>query len=116
MARVNAKNLEGNTPLHLALHGSHVDTLRCLLEGGASPFIRNTAGEDVLSQALTCTSADIRQLVLNYSFMWATFQNDVARLDALTKLGADIGFRISPRTQTHIKREIAALATGKPQQ
>ncbi len=60
---VNARNLMGETPLHLALRSQHFGWAKLLLENGANPLIKNNGEETALDMVLAApTPAEILKL------------------------------------------------------
>lgn len=95
-ASVDARDDEGNTPLHYAVAANLRKTIRALLDKGASPMIKNNAGNSALQNVFTkisLYSPNIKR--------WA--------LESLLDFGAD-PLECNPTGQTalhHIASELA---------
>jgi ankyrin repeat protein len=50
-ARVNARDPDGATPLHMAAYASRTENAVILLQAGADPLLKTNIGRDVLSMA-----------------------------------------------------------------
>ena len=62
-ADVNARGDLGNTPLHCAVVQGHIETVKLLLENGASPKERNEFGESVIDVANSQADTEIARLI-----------------------------------------------------
>jgi len=59
----DAKNKEGNTPLHAAAYRGHIDVASLLLEHGADPCVTNKDGDIPLVTAQKRRAEDIYVLL-----------------------------------------------------
>lgn len=66
-ADVNAKNLFGFTPLHLAAQHGHLDSARLILAKGADPLSFNANDDTPFDLALRCGKDDVVRLLLDLS-------------------------------------------------
>ncbi|CAH1391379.1 unnamed protein product [Nezara viridula] len=69
-ANVNIPNLDGNTPLHLAISNVNAASTLALLLHGADPYISNTAGQTPYALAQQSTNAYIKSLFSAPRFQW----------------------------------------------
>jgi hypothetical protein len=60
---VNAKDSEGNTPLHKAVSGDHVKIVELLIKGGANVNSKNTAGEKPFKIAIDKKYKDVWEML-----------------------------------------------------
>jgi ankyrin repeat protein len=64
-ARINARNKEGDTALHLAIRENYQETGELLLRRGANIFDPNASGESPLYQAFHNTPGNLREWIVN---------------------------------------------------
>lgn len=74
---MNQSNVEGQTPLHLAVAGSHFDVVKLLLERGGDVNQRMDGDESVLHMTATTGSQKLTQLILTHG----------AEVDAVNEIG-----------------------------
>ena len=74
---MNQSNVEGQTPLHLAVAGSHFDVVKLLLEKGGDVNQRMDGDESVLHMTATTGNQKLTQLVLTHG----------AEVDAINEIG-----------------------------
>ncbi|CAH1406842.1 unnamed protein product [Nezara viridula] len=67
---INARNVEGNTPLHFAVMVGHVDATSILLQYGANPFIENNDGMTAHNLALESSDPSLRAIFNEPLLSW----------------------------------------------
>ena len=60
---VNAKDVDGNTPMHTAAYTENFEAFKCLLDNGADPLIKDNEGLSVKELCLDEGLAEYRQLL-----------------------------------------------------
>jgi len=63
MKEINKKNRFGNTPLHLATEFDYTEIVKCLVNGGANPAIKNNDQMDALKFAEKLGRRDILEIL-----------------------------------------------------
>lgn len=64
-ANVNAKDKDGDTPLHLAVRFNDLGLVQLLLKNGADPTIKDMYGETPLDWAKTLKEKEIEKSIRN---------------------------------------------------
>ncbi|XP_063836754.1 poly [ADP-ribose] polymerase tankyrase [Ostrinia nubilalis] len=106
-ARVNEKNKEGQTPLHVATEHSHLDAMDLLLRHGAKVNACDARGESALSLAARRDSAAACRLLLACGAD--------ARPDAHHPPAGKLGFRVDqPRHSRSRRLLLACGADARP--
>jgi ankyrin repeat protein len=65
-ASVHQKDTLGNTPLHWAASGGHLDAVKYLLSAGAQPNVINSFGDTPLHRAAWKGFADVCQALIEH--------------------------------------------------
>jgi ankyrin repeat protein len=102
-ADVNAKSIDGSTPLHYAAHHGHVDVARLLIENGADVNAKSNDGSTPLHDAAHHGQVDAARLLIengadvnaksNYDstpLHWAAWGGHVDFVRLLIEKGADV--------------------------
>ena len=117
-AYVDARNNNGETPLHLCVRNGRVDVLKSLLENGASTDVVNRAGQTPLHIAAKNGSMQMLELLLEHSADLTVVDNtgrwplhiaaENARADAC-KLFIDKGANVNSGSRPPLHLALAAI-------
>jgi ankyrin repeat protein len=73
-ANVNEREEDSSTPLDLATHNGHLETVTLLLERGVDVHVLNEMGETPYQVSLVYGYLDIANLIREHVARWARFE------------------------------------------
>jgi hypothetical protein len=94
-AHVNARNDEGDAPLHEASSRGHIDVINALLKGGADPFLKTKYGKTPLDVAKT---DKIRRIILDSPYWNRSKRQTLAMKSLGNRLPPNVARRILENT------------------
>jgi len=82
-AEVNAKNQEGETPLHITTQREDRLITKILLENGADPCVKNRFGKTPLDIAFNCSDKPLRKLLWASVRSYVTTEASLAEVESI---------------------------------
>ena len=106
---IDAKNKNGDTPLHIAAKGSNINVLMCLIENGAIVTEKNIHGHTAIYYAAKNDRDDI------VYYLTETKKNDDGKKEhAENEVIPNLGSTKMPKTVTTVAAKIITGSPGSP--